>query len=134
MSGEGAGLGHCLLAEDDPDIARLVSFKLKREGFDVTIAEDGAQAIARLSEHDWSLVILDVMMPGHDGWQVLRELRSRTELARTPVLMLTAKGFDRDMGRAVELGAQEYLRKPFDPGELGRIARKLAQSGRGEGR
>lgn len=116
-----------LIAEDEEHIAKLVAFKLGREGFDVTIAKNGQEAIDRLRQAPWALIILDVMMPLKDGWEVLRELRADLALASIPVLMLTAKGFQSDMANAARLGAEQYLKKPFDPSELAERVRKLAR-------
>ena len=116
-----------LLAEDEEHIAKLVAFKLSREGFSVTIAKNGQEAIDQLRLKPWVLVILDVMMPVLDGWQVLRTLRSSEDLATLPVLMLTAKGEQKDMATAVDLGVQQYLKKPFDPNELANVVKRLTQ-------
>lgn len=115
-----------LIAEDDEHIAKLISFKLKREGFEVEVARNGGEAIEFLDRKPWRVVILDVMMPVHDGWHVLKTMRERPGLEQTPVLMLTAKGRQKDVATAVELGAQQYLTKPFDPQELSDRVKKLA--------
>lgn len=114
-----------LLAEDEGHIAKLVQFKLGRDGFEVTVAPNGKEAIALLSAKPWSLVILDVMMPIADGWEVLRAIRSNQDLSALPVLMLTAKGQQRDMASAAELGATQYLKKPFDPAELSETVKRM---------
>ncbi len=114
-----------LLAEDDQQIARLVQFKLDREGFNVVIAEDGKEAIDYLLARKWALIILDVMMPVHDGWYVLKKLRQFTEI-HIPVLMLTAKSYhSKDIANAAELGASQFLRKPFDPNELAAQVKRI---------
>src|SRR5688572_13725698 len=94
-----------LLAEDEDHIAKLVQFKLSREGFEVVHARNGQEAIDRLGTAPWSLVILDVMMPLRDGYEVLRTIRADANFQKLPVLMLTAKGQQKDMANAAELGA-----------------------------
>lgn len=123
--------GAILLAEDEEHIARLISFKLGKVGFEVTTAKNGQEAIELLPAKPWVLVILDIMMPIYDGWEVLKALRSSNSPLRpsTPVLMLTAKGHQRDMANAAELGAQEYLRKPFDPEQLANLVMRMVGGG-----
>jgi DNA-binding response OmpR family regulator len=105
-----------LLAEDEEHIAKLVAFKLEREGYGVTVAHNGLEAINFLALRPWALIILDVMMPIHDGWHVLKTIRGLPMLSGTPVLMLTAKGHDTDRANAVELGAQDFVRKLVEGG------------------
>ena len=109
-----------LLAEDEIHIAKLVIFKLEKEGYQVVHAKDGREAIARLPEQIWATIILDVMMPHCDGWEVLRTVRASELTKTTPVLMLTAKAMPQDQANSASLGATEFLRKPFDPAELAR--------------
>ena len=120
-------MNQILLAEDDAHIAKLISFKLGRDGFQVTVAQDGQQAIDLLTAQQWALVILDVMMPLKTGWDVLRAIRGsdNEQLKSVKVLMLTAKGSAKDVTDASELGADQYLKKPFDPAELSRTVRLL---------
>ncbi|MFG6666115.1 response regulator [Halomonas sp. HNIBRBA4712] len=106
---------HILVVDDDPDIRQLLATYLKKNGYQVTLAEDG-QTMHRLLAHQAiDLVVLDLMLPGEDGLTLCRELRTRTAL---PVIMLTARGglVDRIVG--LEMGADDYLAKPFDPREL----------------
>ena len=117
-----------LLAEDEEHIAKLVAFKLGREGFAVTHAKNGQEAIAQLRSRPWVLIILDVMMPLADGWQVLRAARAEPATARVPVLMLTAKSYQQDLANASGLGATEFLKKPFDPAHLAETVRKLVSA------
>lgn len=117
--------GKILLAEDEEHIARLVQFKLSRDGFEVTIAPNGKAAIDQLEAQPWCMVILDVMMPLADGWEVLRAIRANEKLGSLPVLMLTAKGQQKDMASAAELGATHYLKKPFDPAELSETVKRM---------
>lgn len=118
-----------LLAEDEEHIAKLVAFKLSREGYEVTIARNGQEAIDQLSQKPWSLLILDVMMPICDGWQVLKQARASPRLASVPVLMLTAKSYQQDMANAAELGATQFIKKPFEPANLAMSVRKLIEGG-----
>jgi len=113
-----------LLAEDEEHIAKLVEFKLARDGYQIFLAKNGQEAIEQFGTHNWSLIILDIMMPVYDGWQVLQALRL-SQWASIPVLMLTAKGSQKDVSLAAELGATQFLRKPFDPNELSLTVKKI---------
>jgi two-component system, OmpR family, alkaline phosphatase synthesis response regulator PhoP len=116
-----------LLAEDEEHIAKLVVFKLKREGFDVTVAGNGKVATRLLRAKPWAVIILDIMMPICDGWQVLKVIRSTPELVSIPVLMLSAKSHQKDMLNAAALGAERFLRKPFDPDELAELIKTMTK-------
>lgn len=117
-----------LLAEDDDSIAGLIVFKLTREGFRVTRARDGREAISLATGGaSWGLVILDVMMPLADGWEVLGRVRSEPSLQSLPILMLTAKGDRQTLENASRLGATDFLKKPFDPAELARMVKRMAE-------
>jgi DNA-binding response OmpR family regulator len=105
-----------LLAEDDPQIARLVKFKLEREGFSVEWVEDGEAALQRARHDQFDLVLLDVMMPGKDGFAVLEELRADARYRNLPIVMLTARAAERDLQRGA--AATDYIVKPFDPAHL----------------
>jgi len=114
-----------LIAEDDPQIARLVEFKLNREGFQVSIARNGKEAVDQMESDAWSLIILDIMMPILDGWEVLKRLKSSSQ-SQIPVLMLTAKSYQKkDIANAADLGATQFLRKPFDLSELVAVVNSL---------
>ena len=104
-----------LLVDDDPNIRQLVNLYLVREGFEVEMAERGDDALKRCLAAPPDLMLLDVMLPGMDGWQVLRETRKTSNV---PIIMLTAKDetFDKVLG--LELGADDYIAKPFDMKEL----------------
>ncbi|MEG0767734.1 MAG: response regulator transcription factor [Clostridia bacterium] len=104
-----------LLVDDDPNIRQLVRLYLEKEGFEVTTAERGDTALEIFRKHPPHLILLDVMLPGMDGWQVCREVR---KVSNIPVIMLTAKDetFDKVLG--LELGADDYIVKPFEPKEL----------------
>lgn len=101
-----------LVVDDDPHIRELVGHFLRLEGFVVVEAVDGLDAMNILDEAKPDLIILDIMMPGMDGWELCRQLREQTEL---PLLMLTAKGEPSQIVKGFELGTDDYLVKPFDP-------------------
>jgi CheY-like chemotaxis protein len=105
-----------LLIEDEEHVAKLVVFKLTREGYETTWAKNGEEGLEHAVSGRWDLILLDVMMPLLDGWQVLASLRKQR--VPTPVLMLTAQGSDRDNSKSIELGADRLLKKPFDLDEL----------------
>jgi two-component system, OmpR family, response regulator CpxR len=106
---------HLLLVEDDSEISELLVTLLSNEGFDVTCSFDGNDGLQKASDNAFDLLILDIMLPGRDGLDVLRELR---KIKNTPVLMLTARGDDIDRIVGFEMGADDYLPKPFNPREL----------------
>jgi two-component system, OmpR family, response regulator CpxR len=104
-----------LVVDDDAELAALVSRFLHREGFTVTSVHDGETGLAEALSGRFQLLVLDVMLPGLDGFSVLRKLR---EKSRLPVIMLTARGQDIDRITGLELGSDDYLPKPFNPHEL----------------
>lgn len=104
-----------LVADDERKIRDLVRMYLKAEGFLVTEANDGQQVLEQLNKGFFDLVILDIMMPGVDGWTVCRQIRKNSNL---PVIMLTARGEEIDRVLGLELGADDYVVKPFSPREL----------------
>jgi len=107
-----------LIVEDEIDIAHLVSFNLERAGYEVTIASDGREGLERALHEQPTLVVLDLMLPGMDGYQVLKEMQRDSRTHGIPVLMLTAKSQVDDRIKGLELGADDYLTKPFSPKEL----------------
>ena len=104
-----------LIVDDDPHIRELVRLFLRAEGFDVYEASDGLEALAQLETLKAEMVILDVMMPNMDGWELCRELRASYDI---PLLMLTAKGETAQKIKGFQLGPDDYLVKPFEPLEL----------------
>jgi two-component system response regulator CpxR len=104
-----------LVIDDDAELCKLVTRYFAREGFEISWAPNGSVGVERALAEDYSLIMLDVMMPGTDGFDVLRRIRQQS---RTPVLMLTARGDTHDRIRGLEMGADDYLPKPFDPAEL----------------
>lgn len=108
-----------LMVEDEEDIAFIVRFLLERHGFAVDHAADGRQAIERIeSQQPPALVLMDIMLPYHDGLELVERLRDQPGWEQVPVLMLTAKAREADIVRALELGADDYITKPFQPEEL----------------
>jgi two-component system response regulator CpxR len=105
-----------LVIDDDVELASLLGEFLKREGFDAEFAHDGRTGLDRALRGGYDLVVLDVMLPGIDGFEVLRRLRGSSKV---PVVMLTARGEDVDRIVGLELGADDYMPKPFNPRELG---------------
>ncbi|MBI3790425.1 MAG: response regulator [Gemmatimonadetes bacterium] len=119
---------HVLVAEDEPHIARLIAIKLETGPFRVTTVGDGEAALAALAAHDdIALVILDLMMPGVGGLEVLRQVRATPATRSLPCIVLTATGQDAAHRQARDLGANEFLTKPFSPKKL--LATALALVG-----
>ena len=107
-----------LVVEDEEDIADLVAFNLRRNEFQVELAHDGIQGLAKAKEVKPDLIVLDVMMPGLAGFRVFKELRKDKSTRTIPVIMLTARGQTEDRIQGLELGAEDYMTKPFSPKEL----------------
>jgi len=107
-----------LVIEDDPDIVELLQYNLEREGFEVCIAKTGEEGKAKAIECQPSLILLDLMLPRTSGLDVCRDLRSREDTRRTPLIMVTAKGEESDVVLGLELGADDYVTKPFSVKEL----------------
>jgi two-component system, OmpR family, alkaline phosphatase synthesis response regulator PhoP len=107
-----------LVVEDEPDIRKLVQYNLAQERFKVFEAENGEQALKMVQRDRPNLVILDLMLPGLSGLELCRILRDRADTAQLPILMLTAKAGEADKVVGLEMGADDYLAKPFSPREL----------------
>ncbi|HEV8340872.1 MAG TPA: response regulator [Candidatus Binatia bacterium] len=107
-----------LIVEDEPDIRKLLHYNLTQERFKVLEAEDGEKALKSVRQEKPDLIVLDLMLPGLSGIEVCRVLRERSETSRVPVLMLTAKAGEADRVVGLEMGADDYLTKPFSPREL----------------
>ena len=115
-----------LIVDDDENICELLRLYLEKDGFDTIVANDGEQAVDFAAKYSPDLILLDIMLPKLDGWQVCREIRKTSD---TPIIMLTAKGetFDKILG--LELGADDYVSKPFDTKEvIARIKAVLRRS------
>ncbi len=108
-------LGKILVVDDDKNICELLRLYLEKEGYTVMLSHDGAQSLLKFKEFSPDMVLLDIMLPHLDGWQVCREIR---KVSNCPIIMLTAKGetFDKVLG--LELGADDYVVKPFDAKEI----------------
>ena len=117
-----------LIADDDRNICELLKIYLEKEGCNVVLAGDGEEALAKFETEEPDIILLDVMMPRLDGWQVCRELRKKSDC---PIIMITAKGetFDKVLG--LELGADDYVVKPFEPKEIvARVKAVLRRTGK----
>lgn len=112
-----------LVVDDDPDLVRLVRAYLERAGFQVLAAHDGATALHILRRERPALVVLDLMLPDQDGWDITRLVRADPLLTKIPIIMLTARIDDTDKIIGLELGADDYITKPFNPREV--VARVL---------
>jgi DNA-binding response OmpR family regulator len=116
-----------LLADDEQSIQTLLSFPLRKDGYEVTTASDGREALARFNEGRFDLVVLDVMMPRMDGLEVCRRIRARNNV---PIIMLTAKAEEIDKVLGLELGADDYITKPFSLREFrSRVRAALRRAG-----
>jgi phosphate regulon transcriptional regulator PhoB len=107
-----------LVVDDEPDLVELVSYNLKKEGFKVSAASNGEDALERVRKSEFNLVILDLMLPGIQGGELCRMLRNNPKTETIPIIMLTAKGEVADKIRGLETGADDYMTKPFSPKEL----------------
>lgn len=129
MTAETAAAGSArplvLVVEDEPDIAELERYNLEAEGFAVELAFDGARALEAIARRVPDLVVLDLMLPGMSGLELCRKLRGQAATARLPLLMVTARGSEADRVLGLELGADDYMVKPFSPRELAARVRAL---------
>ncbi|MCC7299576.1 MAG: response regulator transcription factor [Verrucomicrobia bacterium] len=104
-----------LVVEDEEDIRELVRYNLERENFDVTEAESGEAALKSLAQKKPDLILLDIMLPGKNGLQICRELKKNKSFCDIPVVMMTARGEESDIVAGLEIGAEDYIVKPFSP-------------------
>lgn len=111
-------LGRVLLVEDEPDVAEIVRVNLVREGYEVVLAENGKDALARARDARPDVILLDVILPGLDGLDVCRQLKQDPAVRAIPVIMVTARVDEKDRVLGFELGAGDYVTKPFSPREL----------------
>ncbi|BAO83688.1 response regulators consisting of a CheY-like receiver domain and a winged-helix DNA-binding domain [Serpentinimonas maccroryi] len=114
-----------LLVDDEPNILISLEFLMKREGYQVLLARDGVEALELLAQHRPDLILLDVMMPRKNGFEVCQELRANDAFKSIRILMLTAKGRDTDVAKGLALGADAYMTKPFSTRELVEKVRSL---------
>jgi DNA-binding response OmpR family regulator len=112
-----------LIVDDEPDILLMLRVNLEADGFETALAADGETALRRIEEERFDLVLLDVMMPVMDGWGVLQGLSDDGTAPR--VIVVSAKSSDRDVARALEMGAAAYVTKPFSPVELGELIQRV---------
>jgi CheY-like chemotaxis protein len=119
-------LGRVLVVDDDEVIRRLISVNLQLEGFDVSTAVDGQDCLDKVGHIGPDVITLDVMMPRLDGWETAIQLRKSPDTAHIKVVLITARAQEDDKSRARDVGADAYLTKPFDPNEMIRIVRELA--------
>jgi DNA-binding response OmpR family regulator len=122
-------LPRILVADDDNDILLLVTTRLRRDGFEVTAARNGDEALALARAERPRVAVLDIGMPGLDGLEVLAAIRADEQLRDVRVLLLTAKAQESDVRRGYAAGADAYVRKPFSPSELSMRVRKLIEEG-----
>jgi len=120
-----------LVVEDEKTIAELVAEALKRRGYRVELAHDGDSGLLAAETSLPDLVILDVMLPGMDGWEVCRRIRENPSTRNTPVLMLTARREERDLLAGFDVGADDYMKKPFSVNELAARVRSLLRRAKG---
>jgi PleD family two-component response regulator len=118
-----------LIVDDNVQVLRVLVMMLEREGFEVLQAQDGGRALELFHENRPQLVVLDYFMPVRDGFQVLREIRRTADANEVPVIMVTSKGLESDIEEAFNIGASDYVTKPFSPRELAaRIKARYASS------
>src|SRR5215218_10692551 len=133
MESISAGSELVLVVDDEPHIVALVAYTLAKAGYRVATAKNGADALARANRETPALVVLDLMLPGMSGFEVLKKLRGRDHTREVPVLMLTARREEPDRIEGLSLGADDYLTKPFSPQELvlrvGAILRRVSAGG-----
>jgi two-component system, OmpR family, alkaline phosphatase synthesis response regulator PhoP len=120
-----------LVVDDDSQILRLLRSYLEQAGFEVLTAADGTLALRLIRTERPDLILLDLLLPDRDGWEITREVRSDSKVARTPIIMLTARVADTDKIVGLELGADDYITKPFNPHEV--VARVRAVLRRANG-
>ena len=107
-----------LVVDDEPTIVRLMEFILARQGHEMLVAVNGEEALEKIRAHAPDLVLLDIMMPRIDGYEVARTVRADPATAALPIIMLSAKAQEEDIRKGVEIGVDEYITKPFSPEHL----------------
>jgi DNA-binding response OmpR family regulator len=123
---------HVLLIEDEPNIAEAIRFILSRDGWRVSTHADGTDAVPKVESLRPDVLILDVMLPGQSGYDILEQLRERPAFAALPVIVLTAKGQGRDRETAERIGANMFMTKPFSNAEILAAVRALGAVGESE--
>jgi CheY-like chemotaxis protein len=120
-----------LLVDDDPVIVRLLEVNFRLDGFRVDTATRGEEALSKAIELNPDVIVMDVMMPGMDGWAVSERLRADPATAETPIVLLSARVRDDDRSRGYALGVVDYVTKPFDPTDLIEVVRRNLVAGPG---
>jgi len=118
-----------LIADDEEHLGYMIKFKLEKSGYEVDWCVNGRDALKAVQDHPPALVILDVMMPGMTGFEVLEAIKTNAALKSIPVIMLTARGQEDDTVRGITLGAADYITKPFRPAELLARVKRLIPGG-----
>jgi DNA-binding response OmpR family regulator len=118
-----------LIADDEPNILISLEYLMKREGYAVSVARDGDEALAAIVRERPELVLLDVMMPRRSGFEVCQQVRARDDIKDTLILMLSAKGRDTDVAKGLGVGADAYMTKPFSTRELVEKVRRMLDGG-----
>ena len=121
-----------LIVEDDKHISKLVKFNLEKAGYECTVAATGEKALEVLNDQPVDLIILDIMLPGMDGFGICRAIKEKEKLKNLPIIMLTAKGEEVDRIVGLELGADDYIVKPFSPRELVLRVKAILKRGKSE--
>ncbi|MEI6831725.1 MAG: response regulator transcription factor [Candidatus Omnitrophota bacterium] len=121
-----------LIIEDDKHISKLVKYNLEKAGYDCTVADDGEEALDVLAKERPDLIILDIMLPKMDGFELCRAIKQDVKLKNIPIIMLTAKGEEVDRIVGLELGADDYVVKPFSPRELILRMKAILKRGKSE--
>ncbi|MEI6756892.1 MAG: response regulator transcription factor [Chlorobium sp.] len=122
-----------LVVEDDHNLAKLLSYNLERAGYNCHLSESGENALDQLSRRSFDLVLLDIMLPGIDGFQVCKKIRQHERYKDLPIIMLTARGEEIDRILGFELGIDDYVVKPFSPRELNLRVRAILKRDRRQG-
>jgi two-component system alkaline phosphatase synthesis response regulator PhoP len=118
-----------LVCDDERHIVRLIQVNLERQGYQVVTAYDGKEGLEKIRSENPNLVVLDVMMPYMDGFEVLKNIRKEADTENLPVIMLTAKAQDKDVFEGYHYGADMYLTKPFNPMELVTFVKRILGGG-----
>lgn len=118
-----------LIVDDEPNIVTALEFLLKRSGYEVLLATNGAEALDRVESHRPDVVLMDVMMPIKSGFEVCQRMRERPELAQIKIVMLSAKGSEAEVSKGLSLGADLYITKPFSTQELVATINRLFEPG-----
>jgi len=124
------GTGRILVVEDEQDVAELLRYHLSKEGYDVVVAGNGQDAVKRARDVRPELILLDIMVPQLNGWEVCRRLKAEEETRSIPIIMVTGRVEEGDKVLGFELGADDYVTKPFSPRELVARVRAVARRGR----